>query len=120
MILLAALNILRYYLLVKLAIAKAPSARIFPHHPPLLEFANTVMPFPNLLTVNFYFPNEPLYMYLDFPVIIMSFLDLIDVIGNINHGGVGAAQAIVTIMVLVKVLQQILGRITHCNYYVCG
>ena len=44
-------------------------------------------------------------MYLDFPVVIMSFLDLIDVIGNINHGGIGAAQAIVTIMVLVKVLQ---------------
>ena len=44
-------------------------------------------------------------MYLDFPVVIMSSLDLVDVIGNLNHGAVGPAQAIVAIMVLVKVLQ---------------
>ena len=35
----------------------------------------------------------------------MSLLDLVEVIRNINHGGMGPVQATVAMLVLVKVLQ---------------
>ena len=48
------------------------------------------------------------HAYLDFLGVLVPFLDLIDVVCNENHGLLGIDQAVVAMVIWVKVLQQLL------------
>jgi len=58
------------------------------------------------------FLNEchiPVFLaYLDFLGVLVPFLDLVDVFCNTNHGLLGIEQAVVAMVIWIKVLQQLL------------